>query len=110
MEILGLPQMDGATIRSVEISGRISTRKKEKFVEITVEDNGVGISQENIIKLFRIDLYYSTEGTLNESGTGLGLLLCKEIVDKYNGTIWVESELDKGSKFTFTIPVMDLKP
>ena len=87
---------------------KVSTRKKEKFVEITVEDNGVGISQENIIKLFRIDLYYSTEGTLNESGTGLGLMLCKEIVDKYKGNIWVESELDKGSKFSFTIPLINV--
>ena len=91
-------------------SVQVSAISKEKFVEITVEDNGVGISQDDIKKLFRMDYYYSTEGTLNESGTGMGLLLCKEIVDKYNGTIWVESELDKGSKFTFTIPVMDLKP
>jgi PAS domain S-box-containing protein len=87
---------------------KVSARKKEKFVEVTVEDNGVGISQDDIKKLFRMDLYYSTEGTLNESGTGLGLLLCKEIVDKYKGNIWVESELNKGSKFSFTIPIMNL--
>jgi PAS domain S-box-containing protein len=86
---------------------KISALMKDKFVEVTVEDNGVGISQDNIKKLFRMDLYYSTEGTSNESGTGLGLLLCKEIVDKYNGNIWVESELGKGSKFIFTIPVKD---
>jgi PAS domain S-box-containing protein len=84
---------------------RISASTKENFVVITVEDNGVGIAQDDIKKLFRMDHYYSTEGTIKESGTGLGLLLCKEIVDKHNGKIWVESELNKGSKFIFTIPV-----
>jgi PAS domain S-box-containing protein len=87
---------------------KVSALKKENFVEVTVEDNGVGISQDDIKKLFRMDLYYSTEGTLNESGAGLGLLLCKEIVDKSKGNLWVESELNKGSKFFFTIPVMNL--
>jgi PAS domain S-box-containing protein len=84
---------------------KISAIKKGNLVEISVEDTGVGISQDDIKKLFRMDHYYSTEGTLNESGSGLGLLLCKEIVDKNKGNIWVESELDKGSKFIFTIPV-----
>jgi PAS domain S-box-containing protein len=89
---------------------KVSAKGDDKFVEIMVEDNGVGIGQDDIKKLFRMDLYYSTEGTLNESGTGLGLLLCKEIVDKYKGNIWVESELDKGSKFIFTIPNIDMNP
>jgi PAS domain S-box-containing protein len=86
---------------------RASAAGDNKFVEITIEDNGIGIAQNNIDKLFRMDLYYSTDGTLNESGTGLGLLLCKEIVNKYNGNIWVKSELNKGSKFKFTIPVIN---
>lgn len=85
----------------------VSAETKDNSVEITVADNGVGISPDDVKKLFQMDHYYTTEGTLNESGTGLGLLLCKEIVDKYNGNIWVESELNKGSKFIFTVPVKD---
>jgi PAS domain S-box-containing protein len=86
---------------------KVSAAKNEKFIEISVEDNGVGIAPDDIKKLFRMDLYFSTEGTLNESGSGLGLLLCKDIVDKYNGNIWVESELYNGSKFIFTIPIIE---
>jgi len=74
-------------------------------VEITVSDTGVGISYENIPKLFRIDTSVSTKGTSNETGTGLGLILCKEFVEKHSGKIWVESEIDKGSKFKFTLPI-----
>jgi len=74
-------------------------------VEITVSDTGVGISYENIPNLFRIDTSVSTKGTSNETGTGLGLILCKEFVEKHTGKIWVESEIDKGSKFKFTLPI-----
>ncbi|MDR3610117.1 MAG: PAS domain-containing sensor histidine kinase [Ignavibacteriaceae bacterium] len=88
---------------------KISAVQKGRFVEITVEDNGVGIPSNAINKLFRMDLYYSTEGTSNESGSGLGLLLCKEIINKFGGNIWVESELNIGSKFIFTIPISELK-
>lgn len=84
---------------------RVFASRNEEFVEISVEDNGVGIAEEDINKLFRMDLYFTTDGTSNESGSGLGLLLCKEIIDRYKGTIWVESELNKGSKFIFRIPV-----
>jgi signal transduction histidine kinase len=71
---------------------------------VTVSDNGVGIKQETIEKLFRIDQNSSTMGTQNEKGTGLGLLLCKEFIEKHSGKIWVESDPGKGSKFHFTIP------
>lgn len=71
---------------------------------VSVQDSGVGITQENIDKLFRIEVNHSTLGTQNERGTGLGLILCKEFIEKHGGTIWVESEVGKGSKFCFTIP------
>jgi len=72
---------------------------------ITVSDNGTGISPNILTKLFDISQIITTEGTANEKGTGLGLLLCKEFVEKNGGTIWVESELGKGSDFKFTIPL-----
>lgn len=73
-------------------------------VEITVSDNGVGIAPEVLSKLFDITQKVSTKGTDNEGGTGLGLLLCKDFVEKHKGTISVQSEEGKGSRFSFTIP------
>ena len=73
-------------------------------IEISVKDSGVGIPQKDIKKLFKIDQSFSTYGTRNEKGTGLGLILCKEFVEKNGGKLKVESEPGKGSKFTFTIP------
>ena len=72
---------------------------------IEVSDHGVGIKEDQILKLFRIETSFSTYGTQNEEGTGLGLILCKEFVSKHGGEIWVESEPGKGSKFTFTLPL-----
>ena len=83
----------------------ISIQKKEDFCEIAVKDNGIGISEDNIRKIFRIDSNHSTLGTNGEKGTGLGLVLCKEFVEKHNGKIWVESVVGKGSKFSFTLPI-----
>lgn len=82
----------------------VSETKKQDFIEISVTDTGVGIAKDKIDELFRIDKDTSTPGTENESGTGLGLILCKEFVEKHGGEIWVESEVDKGSKFIFTLP------
>jgi ligand-binding sensor domain-containing protein/signal transduction histidine kinase len=79
--------------------------QKEDFCEITVKDSGVGISEEDIQKIFRIDSNHSTLGTNGEKGTGLGLILCKEFVEKHNGKIWVESIVGQGSQFIFTLPV-----
>jgi len=85
----------------------ISAAVKSNLVEITVDDDGIGISRENLKKLFSLDKQYRMEGTANEKGTGLGLILCKDFVEKSNGTISVESQLNKGSKFTFTIPLFN---
>ena len=85
----------------------IHTDKKEGFCEISVQDSGVGISEENIQKIFRIDSNHSTLGTNGEKGTGLGLVLCKEFIEKHNGEIWVESAEGQGSHFTFTLPLKD---
>ena len=74
-------------------------------IEISVTDNGVGITEENQKKLFGADLNFSMNGTENEGGTGLGLMLCMEFVQKHGGKIWVESQAGKGSKFLFTLPV-----
>jgi len=71
----------------------------------TVSDTGVGISPENLQKLFKIEESFSTAGTNKEAGTGLGLILCKELVEKHKGKIWAESEPGKGAEFHFTIPL-----
>jgi signal transduction histidine kinase len=78
---------------------------EEGCIEIFIKDNGVGISKYNIPKLFRIDESYSTPGTNKEKGTGLGLLLCKEIVEKHGSELIVESELGHGSCFSFKLPL-----
>ena len=72
---------------------------------ITVKDTGVGIEPENQGKLFCIDKQLHTSGTENETGSGLGLILCKEFVEKNGGTIISESELNRGSKIIFTVPL-----
>jgi CheY-like chemotaxis protein len=73
-------------------------------VIVSVKDNGIGIPTENIEKLFTIDESFSTQGTNKEIGTGLGLILCKEFIDKHSEKIWVESEINIGSCFYFTLP------
>ncbi len=83
----------------------IKTEKLGDEYRIFVEDNGVGIEKENIAKLFKIDQQISKPGIDEEQGTGLGLILCKEFVEKNNGRIWAESEFGKGATFIFTIPI-----
>ena len=82
----------------------VSTNLDGNDVSILVRDTGTGISNDNINKLFRIDTNYRRPGTANEQGTGLGLKLSKEFVEKLGGKIWVESELGKGCDFKFTLP------
>jgi PAS domain S-box-containing protein len=74
------------------------------FIEIKVSDSGIGMSPELKNKLFMINEKTSRNGTEGELSTGLGLLLCKEFIEKHNGRIWVESEVGTGSIFSFTIP------
>lgn len=83
---------------------KISAKDRGDCIEVSVMDTGIGISQENQKKLFRIDAPYVTAGTEQEIGTGLGLVLCRDFIKKHRGKIWVESEIDKGSIFTFTLP------
>ncbi len=83
----------------------INAEAQQDFALISVSDNGVGIEKDKITKLWEISEQYTSAGTNGESGSGLGLLLCKEFVEKHNGKIWVESELGKGSIFKFTIPL-----
>ncbi|PKL83253.1 MAG: hypothetical protein CVV24_05835 [Ignavibacteriae bacterium HGW-Ignavibacteriae-3] len=78
--------------------------EEENCFHFTVKDSGIGIDESDIEKLFNSEIIYSTNGTAKENGTGLGLLLCKEFVDKHSGSIWVESEKRKGSIFHFTLP------
>jgi PAS domain S-box-containing protein len=96
-------------IKFTNSDGRIDiyAEKNHKNVTITVSDNGIGIETEAIKKMFDVSQFYSTTGTANEKGTGLGLLLCKEFVEKHGGKIWVESELGKGSNFKFTMPLCE---
>ncbi len=82
----------------------IDVLKNQHECQVSVKDSGVGIPKESLEMLFRIDQNKSTKGTQNESGTGLGLILCKELIEKHSGKIWVESEPGKGSTFHFSIP------
>jgi len=82
----------------------ISANSLKDNIEISVRDTGVGITKEDMDNIFMIDRKTNTLGTEKETGSGLGLILCKEFVEKNSGTIWVESELGKGSTFKFTIP------
>ena len=86
----------------------IMAEKKEDFVEISIKDTGIGLSEKAIKKLFIINENYKMPGTEDEIGTGLGLVLCKEFINKNNGDIWVESEFGKGSTFKFTLPAGEL--
>jgi PAS domain S-box-containing protein len=83
---------------------RISLAQNNQETEFSIKDTGIGIIEEDMDKIFRLDIQFTTPGTANESGSGLGLMLCKEFVEKHNGRIWVESKPNKGTIFRFIIP------
>jgi signal transduction histidine kinase len=82
----------------------VSAQARDHQVEVTVQDTGIGIAPENISRIFLLDNRYSRKGTDKERGSGLGLILCQEFIEKHGGTIRVESEPEKGSSFIFTLP------
>jgi len=86
----------------------VSAKEADGQILISVSDTGVGISEEETQNLFRIDSKVKRKGTNNEDGSGLGLILCHEFVNKHNGQIWVESTPGKGSEFIFNIPAKSI--
>ena len=93
-------------IKFTETNGEIivSMKKENNQTLFSIKDNGIGMDAERISNLFAINYRYTTEGTDAEKGTGIGLMLCKEFVEKHEGEIWAESEKGKGSTLNFTIP------
>lgn len=83
----------------------VDENEDSKFVTIYVRDNGIGIQPQVLDKLFRIDKNITSKGTAGESGSGLGLILCKEFIERHGGSIWVESQVGAGSTFYFTLPI-----
>ncbi|MBZ0198458.1 MAG: hypothetical protein K8H86_01225, partial [Ignavibacteriaceae bacterium] len=82
----------------------INAGANNTFINVSITDNGVGINPDKIDSIFDIDKTNTTMGTNNEKGSGLGLHICREFVEKQGGKIWVESEIGKGSTFYFTLP------
>lgn len=93
-------------IKFTDLEGtiNISSNFLPKFIDIEIRDSGIGISQENIKKLFKINEQVVSQGTAKEKGTGLGLILCKEFIERNKGKIWVESKLGTGSSFHILLP------
>ncbi len=87
----------------------ISANILDNQIEISVSDNGIGMSPDEINRLFKIEVYHTTLGTESESGTGVGLILCKELVNTNGGNIWIESKKGIGSRLIFTLPTKPKK-
>jgi len=85
----------------------IGVSQNENETLFSIKDNGIGMSEDSLKKIFRIDQHHTTIGTSKEKGTGLGLILCKEMIEMHQGKIWAESETGKGSTFLFTVPKLN---
>lgn len=116
LEIMGDKNMLKTVLRNLIINaikftnkgGKITIRADvaDNFAKVSVCDSGIGIRQEDLNKIFSPNgTFLSTEGTESESGSGLGLMLCREFVDKHGGRIWAESVFEKGSTFYFVLPL-----
>jgi PAS domain S-box-containing protein len=113
------PPMIGTVLRNIisnalKFSNRggqvlITARHDDDMVTVEVRDEGVGMDQHTLSMLFSLDNKITRPGTEGEASTGLGLILCKEFVEKHGGTIWAESSPGKGTTFYFTLPVADRK-
>jgi signal transduction histidine kinase len=84
---------------------RIAAKEVNGYIEILVSDTGVGIAENKLKTLFNIDKRRTSPGTAGEKGTGLGLVLCKEFIERQGGNLWLESQPGKGSTFIFTLPL-----
>lgn len=84
---------------------KIESKLIPSFVEIAISDTGVGIAPERLERIFTLDEKITTRGTADEKGSGLGLLLCKEFIEKHKGRIWINSEANKGTTVFFTLPL-----
>jgi signal transduction histidine kinase len=94
-------------IKYTESNGKIEIYSMPvgDFIEITVSDNGIGMTEEVKSKLFKSDLHESKPGTDNERGTGLGLVICNDFIQRNHGKIWIENNAGKGTSFKFTLPI-----
>ncbi|MEN9907743.1 MAG: hypothetical protein RLZZ540_884 [Bacteroidota bacterium] len=93
-------------VKFTETNGEVllSIKRENKQIVFSVQDNGIGIAPEKITNLFAVNSRSTTSGTNDEIGTGLGLMLCKDFIEKHGGKIWVKSQVGKGSVFMFSIP------
>ena len=101
-----LQNLTGNAIKFTPSSGQVTIRvaDQDSMIQVSVIDTGVGVSPEKLAHLFEFVAGRSTDGTAGEKGTGLGLLLCKELVEKHGGRLWVDSVVGQGTSFHFTLP------
>jgi len=103
---LVLRNLVGNALKFTHFEGRVNVTAKtaNQLAHICVSDTGTGMTPEQLEMAFMSDIHHTSYGTINEKGTGLGLLLCKEYIEKNNGSIWVESEEGKGTNVYISIP------
>jgi signal transduction histidine kinase len=88
-----------------DVAISFTTNAPPGFLTVHISDTGVGMEREQLDNLFKLDQATTTEGTTGETGTGLGLILCKEFIEINGGEIWVESKPNVGSVFSFCLPL-----